>query len=274
MNQRVHKVLTVVLAALLVIGLAGSAWSLMGYQLGAQDYSEAEKLAGVPAVTEPAAPAPQKPEVPSQKPQEPVQEAPEEDPYATALLETDLAALQEVNGDVLGWIQIPGMELSYPLVQGTDNDYYLHQTWQKKQSSVGSVFLDYRNSGDLNDFNTVIYGHNMKNGSMFGELDLFRDKTFLDEHPYVYIVDDAGCRRYSIFAAFEVSVSTAEAYQLSFSGEEDKQSFIDSCLALSDVTTEAVPTVEDRIITLSTCTGLGYSTRWVVQAVLDLEVPR
>ena len=267
--QKVRKALIVVLAVIFVVSLSGVIRSQIGYRQGAADYSAAEELAGVPQEVHP--------DSQESKPQEPSQDtenvpAEPEDPYITALLETDLLALQEVNEDVLGWIQIPDMEISYPLVQGTDNDYYLDHSWQKKSSSVGAVYVDYRNSLDLSDFNTIIYGHNMKNDSMFGQLDLFHDEDFLKEHPYVYIVDESGCRKYQIFAAYDVSVSTAESYQLSFSGGEDRRAFIDTCLGLSYIDAGITPTADAPIITLSTCTGWGYSARWVVQAALIQEV--
>lgn len=267
--KKLQRGLTIVLSIVLLISLGGLLLSYLGYQQGTEDYSAAEDLAGIPQEPQPAPTEP----IPSPLPLE-TETQEETDPYLLELLNTDLASLQDVNGDVLGWIQIPDMEISYPLVQGTDNDYYLHNTWQKKSSSVGAIFADYRNSRDLRDFNTVIYGHNMKNNSMFGQLDQFRDEVFLKEHPYVYLVDGDGSRKYQIFAAYEVSVATAEAYQLSFPQEDDRQAFIDTCQSLSHLDSGVTPAVDSPIITLSTCTGWGYSTRWVVQATLVQEVPR
>ena len=258
--NRIRKVLIAVLAVVFVIGVGGMVWSHVGYQQGKQDYSDAEELAGLPQ---------QEVESPSESEEG---EELEEDPNITAMLAMDLAALQEVNSEVIGWIQIPGTELSYPLMQTEDNSYYLDYTWEKKRNPVGAIFMDYRNDRDLSDFNTIIYGHNMNNGSMFGHLHKFKEESFLEEHPYIYLLDESGCHRYEIFGVYEVSVSTAESYQLSFEGNEDKQAFIDACLALSDISTEVEPTIEDHIITLSTCTGRGYSTRWVVQAVLEKSV--
>jgi sortase B len=109
----------------------------------------------------------------------------------------------------------------------------------------------------------------MRDDSMFGALHNFKNPEFLSTHPYVYIADESGCRRYEVFAAYEVSVSSAESYQLEFVDDADKQAFLDKCLVLSGGDTEIVPAPEDRILTLSTCTGWGHSTRWVIQAVLD-----
>jgi sortase B len=167
---------------------------------------------------------------------------------------------------VLGWIYIPDTKVNYPVLQSSDNQYYLEHTWQKEASTTGSIFLDYQSSRDLSDFNTLIYGHRMANGSMFRTLANYTTQSYWEEHPAVYFVDAAGCRRYDVFAAYEVSV-VGVSYEIGFADDTAKQSFIDQCLARSGIATGIQPTVNDRILTLSTCTGRGYATRWVVQAV-------
>ncbi|MCI7713584.1 MAG: class B sortase, partial [Clostridiales bacterium] len=178
-----------------------------------------------------------------------------------------------VNSDVLGWILIPGTAVSYPVVQGTDNDYYLNHTWKKWTSVVGSIFLECHNSRDLSDFNTIIYGHRMNNGSMFASLKNYKKQSWWSDHPCVYITDDSGSHKYEIFAAYEVSTE-GETYRLGFGSDREKQAFIDYCLAQSVIDTGVVPRTYDRILTLSTCTGQGHATRWVVQAVLRGEAPQ
>lgn len=197
-----------------------------------------------------------------------VQEVPEEeaDPWAAALAQTDLAALQAVNEDVLGWIAIPETELSYPLLQGEDNQYYLKRDWKGRPDAAGSIFLECMCAGDFSGFNTIIYGHNMRNGSMFGSLRNYKSPDYWQAHPAIYILDGGGVRRYDIFAAHEVGVREI-VYRLSFSEREDRQDFIDFCLERSVLDTGIVPEPEDQVITLSTCTGRGYETRWVVQGV-------
>ena len=192
------------------------------------------------------------------------------DPYADALRNMDFAALQEVNSDVLGWILIPYTRISYPLVQGSDNAYYLNHTWKKTSSSVGSIFLECQNSSSLGDFNTIVYGHRMRNGSMFASLKYYDQQSYWVEHPRVYIMNKAGMYTYEIFSAYEAGV-TEDTYRLGFGGDTQKQAFLDFCVEKSVISTGIVPTVEDRILTLSTCTGRGHETRWVVQAVLVEE---
>ena len=194
------------------------------------------------------------------------------DPYADALRNMDFAALREVNSDVLGWILIPNTVISYPLVQGDDNQYYLKHTWKKWTSAVGAIFLEYQNSPDFSDFNTIIYGHRMNNGSMFASLKNYKKQSYWAAHPYVYITDDNGSHKYEIFAAYEVSTA-GTTYQIGFSGDASKQAFLDYCLGQSVIDTGITPTVHDKILTLSTCTGNGHATRWVVQARLKGVAP-
>ena len=180
----------------------------------------------------------------------------------------DLSPLQEVNADVVGWIEIPGV-LSYPLLQGGDNACYLSHAWNGEENAAGAVFLDYRADACLGDFNTLIYGHRMRNGAMFGSLKHYKDADFWRENPSVYLANENGTWRYDIYAAYETGL-TAATYQREFSEPEEKQDFIRCGLERSVIDTGVTPTPEDTVITLSTCSGGDRDTRWVVQAVRSL----
>ena len=135
-----------------------------------------------------------------------------------------------------------------------------------------SVWVGYGFDAVGSDFNTIIYGHRMNNGSMFASLKNYKKQSYWAAHPCVYITDDSGSHKYEIFAAYEVSTA-GTTYQIGFSGDQSKQAFIDYCLGQSVIDTGIVPTVYDQILTLSTCTGNGHATRWVVQAVLKGVAP-
>lgn len=182
----------------------------------------------------------------------------------------DIGALREVNKDVIGWITIPGTPVSYPLLDGDDNSYYLNRTWDKKWNTMGSIFLEAECSSKFSEFNTIIYGHNMRNTTMFSSLKKYLKEDFWKEAPYVYIVTQNGVRRYDIFAACEVSVK-GHAFWIDIEDDELKEKFISSALDMSVIETGIVPDIEDKIITLSTCTGNGYEKRMVVQAVWTAE---
>ena len=229
----------------------------MGNQRAVQLYSEAGRLAFVSEAVEPS-PAP--PATTSPAEDAPGAEAKEDAPSGM-----DLSPLQEVNADVVGWIEIPGV-LSYPLLQGGDNTWYLSHAWNGEENAAGAVFLDYRADAGLGEFNTLIYGHRMRNGTMFGSLKHYKDADFWRENPSVYLANENGTWRYDIYAAYEVGL-TAAAYQREFSSLEEKQDFIRYGLERSAIDTGITPTPEDTVITLSTCSGGGRDTRWVVQAV-------
>lgn len=193
----------------------------------------------------------------------------EDDPVMEEMTGISLAALREVNPDVTGWIRIPETKVDYPILQGEDNDFYLNHTWEKEPNSLGSIFLEHQSSSDMTDYNTIIYGHNMKNGAMFGDLDLFSLQRFWENHPYVYILTDDGVYRYEIFAFCQAEVESL-TYGLNPRRTDTKRKFLDLSLETAWYDTGIKPPVTDRILTLSTCSGGGYTHRFVVQARLPM----
>lgn len=279
MKPNFRKALTALLAVVCALCLGRTALQLVQYRQGDETYAQAQELAGLPDLPDlpPADVTGGSGEASGSASADGEGEAPEEvpvwqDPYAQALKDMDFSALRQQNPDVLGWILIPGTRVSYPVVQGTDNSYYLDHTWRGGKNSVGAIFMDYRNSGDLSDFNTIIYGHRMNNRSMFGTLSQYKSRSYWQAHPYVYLTDDSGTHRYEIFAAGEVSVDS-DVYRLGLRSSSGRQSFLDSCLSLSALNTGVTPHVYDKVLTLSTCTGNGHATRWVVQAVCPGQAP-
>ena len=193
----------------------------------------------------------------------------EDDPVMEEMTGISLAALREVNPDVTGWIRIPETKVDYPILQGEDNDFYLNHTWEKEPNSLGSIFLEHQSSPDLTDYNTIIYGHNMKNGAMFGDLELFSLQRFWENHPYVYILTDDGVYRYEIFAFCQAEVESL-TYGLNPRRRDTKEKFLNLSLETAWYDTGIKPLVTDRILTLSTCSGGGYTHRFVVQARLPM----
>lgn len=193
---------------------------------------------------------------------------------AAFLLELELEELRRTSGNVLGWIYIPDTPVDYPLMAFEDNEAGLHRSWDGTPNSEGCIFLECKNRRDLTDFNTLIYGHHMRKGTMFGSLKYYAQQDYLEDHELVYIVTDDHVRRYQVFSAYEAGITT-DTYRLYFKDDEMKQTALDHYISSTSVETECEPTVEDRILTLSTCMGDGtYETRWVVQAVLTGEFPR
>jgi sortase B len=254
-RKKWKKMLMAVSAVMLAAGLAVIIQKNLDYQKGADDYSEAEQIAEAAEWKTPG--------IRESKEKETVEK--ESDPYIQSLAQLNIEALKEINDEVIGWIMIPDSEVSYPLIQGADNSYYLERTWKKEKSAVGSIFLECQVSKDLSDFNTIIYGHKMRNGSMFGSLEQYKEETYWREHPRVYIVSGQEVHRYEIYAVYEAGVRDL-TYHLKIEDPEKKEEFIRFGKEHSVIDTGIEPTARDRIITLSTCTGRGYRTRWVVQA--------
>ena len=279
MKPNFRKALTALLAVVCALCLGRTALQLVQYRQGDETYAQAQELAGLADLPDlpPVDVIGGSGEASGSAGADGSEEAPEEvpvwqDPYAQALKDMDFSALRQQNPDVLGWILIPGTRVSYPVVQGTDNSYYLDHTWRGGKNSVGAIFMECRNSSDLSDFNTIIYGHRMNNRSMFGTLSQYKSRSYWQAHPYVYLTDDSGTHRYEIFAAGEVSVES-DVYRLGLRSDSSRQSFLDSCLALSALNTGVTPHTYDKVLTLSTCTGNGHATRWVVQAVCPGQAP-
>ncbi|MCD8074384.1 MAG: class B sortase [Lachnospiraceae bacterium] len=119
----------------------------------------------------------------------------------------DFEALRAINPDIVAWIRIAGTEVDYPVVQGEDNGYYLTHTFTGAENSAGTLFLDYRNAGDFTDSISMIYGHNRKDGSMFGNLKAFLDEAYFSEHGEIQLYLPSGLRIYQITACEKISAS-------------------------------------------------------------------
>lgn len=183
-------------------------------------------------------------------------------------LRFDYNGLQRVNPDFKFWIDIPGTIISYPVVQGPDNEYYLRRTFSGQYNVGGVIFLDFTCLDDLTGKNTVIYGHRMNDGSMFTDLKKFLDESFAQEYNEIHLYRTDGVYIYKIFSACKTDVFS-DCYQSRFSDETDFESWLNRQIVSSDVSFNTTPTADDRIITLSTCVGswdeLG---RYIVQAKL------
>ncbi len=178
----------------------------------------------------------------------------------------DIEALKEENSEALGWIYIEDTPINYPLLQTDDNDYYLKHTYNRIYSAFGSIFLDYRCSSDLTDKNTIIYGHNTKNESMFGSLKKYKDETYFKKHPHIYLIYEDYTYKYEIFSMFTTTTSS-NVYKLKFDSASDYRHWIRDMHAASVVDTgEYKPTGKEKIITLSTCTSRTETERFVVLA--------
>jgi len=183
------------------------------------------------------------------------------------MMRAGLASLATINSDVYGWITVEGTNINYPLVQGTDNDYYLNHAYTGEFLPIGSIFVDFRCEDSITrNFNTVIYGHNIQTGTMFHDVTkFFRDEYFNGTYIYVYTPD--GIYVYEPFSIYK----TREDYnyfRTGFTSAEDFIEFAEELAANSEKKKDVTFTKNSRILTLSTCTNIVQSERYALHAKL------
>ena len=185
--------------------------------------------------------------------------------------------LQAVNPDVYAWITVPGTDIDYPILQhASDNSYYLMHNIDGSYGYPGCIYTENMNSKDFTDNNTVIYGHNMKNGSMFAQLHKYEDPDFFDANREVLIYLPDEVLHYTIFAA-HIYDDRHLLYSFDFADPEVYQKYLDSIFSTRDMSAnidkDITVTTDDQIITLVTCIGSQPNNRLLVQAVLTDREP-
>jgi sortase B len=155
------------------------------------------------------------------------------------------------NQDYTGWIRIPGTNIDYPFVKARDNDYYLKRDFQGRYDEKGTIYMDHRNIGFDFSNHVILYGHNMKDGSMFGELDMFKNHDFALSNNFIVIDDIYGTRYFQIYASY-FDEADPSIIQTQIPGD-DMEAFIALQIQKSAVDYRTLPTSDDKLITLVTC---------------------
>ena len=183
-------------------------------------------------------------------------------------VEIDFEGLWEVNRDVYAWIQMPDIYcMDYPVVWRTD-EYYLERTWKGVSSPYGSIFIEESNNPDFTDYHTILYGHRMVDRTMFGWIEEYPQQSYYDTHPDIlYLSTPEGRLTYQIFSVEEVNHSDPIVYTVGFCPSPQFEEFGQGMVERSQVETGVSATVNDRILTLSTCAFHGKD-RLVVHAKL------
>ena len=174
--------------------------------------------------------------------------------------------LKGINGDYKGWITVENTDIDYPIVQGTDNDFYLKHDFNKNESTSGCVFMDYLNEEGKDD-NTVIYGHNMRNGSMFSKLQKFKENEFFNQNNKVIIKDENGEHTYEVFSVY-VLKSGDKLGKINYSSKEEFDEYVKLIKNKSFYTNDVKVEKGDKILTLVTCTYEIDDARTIVHAKL------
>lgn len=184
------------------------------------------------------------------------------------MLDVNFSELKKKNKDTIGWIKLEGTNVNYPVVQGTDNSYYLNHSFDKSYNKAGWVFMDYRNDYETLNKNTIIYAHARVDGTMFGTL-----KKVLNEEWHKnksnHIIKFSTITKNYLWQIFSVYETKKESYYLTtkFSSDNDFNNFINALKERSIFNFSATPKINDKIITLSTCKD-SKGNRIVVHAIL------
>ena len=260
MKKKIRLLLIVLFAVLFLF----SAWQVVGilqtYQKSQTSYDALEQYVSF-GNTEAQKVSPE-----STNSAELVETEPMEVPDISAWPQVDFDELAKINPDIVGWIYIEGTDINYPVVQGTDNDYYLKHLFDGTYNSSGCIFLDYRCSADFSDRHSIIYGHHMNNKTMFGGLMSFKDQTFYDEHSVALLVTPTVYYKIQFFSGY-VSDNWGNAWDLVLD-DSSYAAWLHEIQAKSCFETEYAPAPEDRIITLSTCTYEFDSAKFVLHGYI------
>lgn len=186
-----------------------------------------------------------------------------EDPLPDEVTRADFTKLAEINPDVAGWLTLPDSEIDYPIVQGTDNEYYLEHLFDGTVNHSGCIFIDYTNSPGFTDRNTVMYAHHMRNGSMFADVEKYREQDWYDGHKVLYLqTPDAICQL-EPFAGI-LTDGAAGYVQISFESDEAFNAYVQDKIDQSTFTSAVTVSSEDQIVTLSTCRYDAYNGRYAL----------
>ena len=183
----------------------------------------------------------------------------------------DFEALRETGPDIIGWLNLPDTAINYPVTQADNNEYYLHHLYDDTYNKTGCLFADYENQEDFSDRNTIIYGHNMRDGSMFAALNEYDEQSYFDGHPQMYLVTPGGGYIVEIFTAFVAkpseSGSDTSPWRLSFKDDGAYTTWLSEMAGRSVIETDVTVTSSDKVLTLSTCTP-GGASRFIVMGKL------
>lgn len=200
------------------------------------------------------------------------QTQPTEAPDVSAWPTVDFEALCAINPDIVGWIFIEGTNINYPIVQGADNDYYLDHLFDGSYNRAGCIFLDYRCSADLSDPHSILYGHHMRDGSMFTELMNYKDPSFYDNHPTALIVSKTAYYEIRFFSGY-VTNNSDNAWDI-IPDNDDFPAWLEDIRAKSCFSSDFIPPHDAGIITLSTCTYEYTNAKFVLHGYICTRIEK
>ena len=184
-----------------------------------------------------------------------------------APISVDFRALQEINPDVVGWIYCEDTVVNYPLLMGETDDDYIHTTYTGEESSAGSIFIESQNLRDFQDANTIIYGHHMRDGSMFALLKRYADQSYYEAHPVWWILTPEQDYRVDLFSAYTTS-AYSDTYTIYPAQGPDFDAYLEKAARQSDFESAVEWDPYGRYVLLSTCAYDFDQARYVVHGLL------
>lgn len=269
--RRMARVIALSLAVILLLAAAGCS-NEPAAPIEGDDVIGAPEASMQPVQTPPPADEPEPTDdqgldqLPQMQEPDGIPDPDEEAPSEKMSYEEDYQSYKALNSDVIGWISVPNTRIEYPVLRTDNNDYYLHHNAEKEQSKSGAIFMDYRNSDFASAKHVIIYGHNMRNATMFHDLNSYKQKDFFENNPTLTLWMDGEKYVYEVFAA-HVVLADINFIRTKFKSDEEFVDYFKEFKSYSKFQNSVEVAEGDQVLTLSTCTYEYDDSRFVVQAV-------
>ena len=244
MGKWIRRILMIILLVVFLVSGGSIAYTLMQYHISAELYSTlADSFTATAAAV------------------------PEDSELICAPIVVDFDALCADNPDVVGWIYCEDTVINYPVMQGDDNDLYLHHSYDGAYSTSGSIFVDASNRPGFVDANNILYGHHMKNGSMFASLDYWADQSYYEEHPVMWLLTPDGDYRIDLVAGYTTS-AYSDVYTIYTGPGQAFTEYLATAVAQSDFTSNVQADENANYVVMSTCAYVFTNARYVIHGML------
>lgn len=218
-NRILHKIIISVLVVVMVASGAGALKEYLDNKSAEDEYRRLAQLAQTTEEVTGSGETQTETEEQTESITEPVYESP-----------IDFTALAAINPDIVGWITVPGTSIDYPILQTTDNDKYLHTSFEGEDSVTGAIFLDFESDKDMMGWNNILYGHNMRNGSMFKDVNNYKDEEYFKDHQEFYIYTPERTLHLKAIAAYYGEAKPI-VRKTKFKGQENFDAFLQEMLS-------------------------------------------
>ena len=256
----IRKILAFIAILCICFGIVNAAQVYYGYKKGQDEYNELREICTIQAKEESESPVLIERDVEEEKLFLP--------DGAPSWSNIDFEKLHEISTNVVAWIELPGIDASYPVMQAEDNEYYLHRDMNGDYLFAGSIFMDCYNDPEFRNMNTIIYGHNMKNGSMFADLCNYTSKKFYEEHKAIQFDTLSSFGQYEVVAVFKFDTNHEDFRynECCTMNESAFKDFMSQVHARQLYDTGIDAEYGDQLLTLSTCEYTYNNGRLVVVA--------